>query len=204
MNFNEVLQKTTDNPVIEWIKSNSLDNIKNDIWALNCITNNHIGAGYTHGYFTILHNIVKSLQDDAVIVELGSREAMSDVAIIDALKDTQQYYSVDIIYDYRYLNMDLVKTNTKIIIADCLEHTTIEQIPDGIDLLFLDTIHTYDQVKKEYDYYRSKLNDGCIILIDDIKLNDKGRFFHEVDLEKYDISDLCHNVSGFGALIYRK
>lgn len=204
-NFKEVLQHTVENPVItNWYKSESLKNFENDEWATKCVLNNHINAGYTHGYFTLLHNIVSNLKQDSIIVELGSREAISDVCIIDALKETQQYYSVDIIYDYRFVNKDLITNNVHIIIGDCLTTNTINQIPDGIDLIFFDTIHTYQQVKSEFDLYKNKMNDGCIILIDDIKLNDKGRFFDEVDLEKYDISDLCHNISGFGALIYKK
>jgi hypothetical protein len=70
-------------------------------------------------------------------------------------------------------------------------------------LIFFDTIHTYDQVKKEFDLYKDKLKDGAIILIDDIKINDKGVFFNEWEGEKYDLTDWCH-ISGFGLLIYKK
>ena len=73
-----------------------------------------------------------------------------------------------------------------------------------IDLIFFDTIHTYDQVKAEFELYKDKLSDGCIVLIDDTKLNDKGRFFDEITYEKYNLDLLCHNVSGFSGFVFKK
>ncbi len=202
INLKEIIKYTEQNPHIIDINSEFLKDFGNDEWGLKCFYNQHTSV--SHGYFTLLHNITKNLSDNSIIVELGSREAISDVAILCALKPTQTFYSIDIIYDYRYVNKSLIGDNFKIIIGDCLNKNTIDQIEDGIDLIFLDTIHTYEQVKKEFDLYKSKLNDGCIVLIDDIKLNDKGIFFEELTYEKYDISELCHSISGFGAFIYKK
>lgn len=202
INLKEIIEYTEQNPHITDVKPEFLSEIINDEWALKCFYNQHTSV--SHGYFTLLHNITKALPNNSIIVELGSREAISDIAIQSALKPTQTFYSIDIVYDYRCVNKSLIGDNFKIIIGDCLDQNTINQIPNQIDLIFFDTIHTYDQVKAEFELYKDKLSDGCIVLIDDIKLNDKGRFFDEITYEKYGISDLCHSVSGFGAFVFKK
>src|ERR1019366_3231724 len=74
-------------------------------------------------------------------------------------------------------------------------------VPLDIDILWTDTLHNYKQVANEFKVYEPLLADEAIIAIDDIHLNDKGRFFDEAPYAKRDLTALCHG-SGFGVLHY--
>ena len=86
---------------------------------------------------------------------------------------------------------------------DCDLAIYCEAMPRDIDVLFSDTVHTYEQIKSEYGIYEPLLADEAMIIVDDIKLNDKGRFFEEWLGEKSDLIGLCRK-SGFDVMVYRR
>ena len=71
------------------------------------------------------------------------------------------------------------------------------------DLWFIDSLHEISQLKAEYDLYKPYFKSGCVILIDDIKLN-SGMWKMWVDWEgdKYDASAYLH-WSGFGIVVWK-
>jgi hypothetical protein len=205
MKIKQIINEIKNNPYVEWVDDSYLSIVKNNSEFLTYITNSNIPRqGHVHGYIPLFGKLIKELEDNAIVVELGNREGLSTLSAINYLKEKQQFFSVDIINDLRFVPNELKnKDNVNFIFGDCLSTETINKIPNEISLIFLDTIHTYDQVKKEFESYKDKLKDGAIILIDDININDKGIFFNEWVGEKYDLTDWCH-VSGFGLLIYNK
>lgn len=67
-----------------------------------------------------------------------------------------------------------------------------------IDLLFLDSWHSFDQVYREYVMYRKVVNPGGIILFDDIRYSKEMAVAWDYIMDpKVDLSELHH--SGFGA-----
>ena len=84
----------------------------------------------------------------------------------------------------------------------------------SISLLFCDTLHTYEQLSAEFSAFEKFLCDEAIILVDDIQDDlthtdprwhrTKYRFFEEWPGEKYDLTELCHNPTGFAALVYKR
>lgn len=69
--------------------------------------------------------------------------------------------------------------------------------PESIDLLFLDSLHTYDHLKRELKVYLPKMQPGGLIVLDDIHINpDMRRCWDEIPLDKRDVSSL--HFSGFG------
>ena len=161
--------------------------------------------GLTHGYFALLHNLIKELPDDAIIVELGNREGMSTLAIYDALKPKQKFYTIDIVKDLRMLPKSFFEDNRiNVIYGDCTSDKVVSLFnDDSIDFLFSDTIHHYAQIDKEFNTYKNKMKDNSIIYVDDIRLNDKGRFYDEWVGEKYNLEAWAH-LSGFGCFKYNK
>jgi predicted O-methyltransferase YrrM len=160
---------------------------------------NELPKGKVHGYFTLLNNIVKNLPDEAIIVELGNREGLSTLSIYEALKPNQKFYTIDIEKDLRLLPESFFNDERVIILYDnCLNDNILSLFKDkSIDLLFSDTTHTYNQINLEYDSYRNKMKDESILLVDVIKLNDRGVFFDRWDGEKYSLDSWAHE-SGFG------
>lgn len=97
-------------------------------------------------------------------------------------------------------NVDALKIpNITSFAIDSLAH--VGTIPDGaLDILFLDSLHTYEHTITEWRAFQRKVKKGGIAFFDDIHL-DGGmeRFWNEVGGNKVDISHL--HFSGFGAVL---
>jgi len=188
-NFSEdlmALVKT--NPVIEDLFVNAL---------------NPTGHG---GYFQFLKEIILATKPMHV-VELGNREGMSTVSIIDGMRTNAAGYftSVDIINDLRFVPEEAKRyPYVNFVFGDCLNSSVVSQISSKgpIDILFLDTIHTKAQLKAEWKTYEPLLADNALVLIDDVDLNDKGQAFNEIKHEKFNDTKL--HVSGFGVVFYKR
>ena len=68
-----------------------------------------------------------------------------------------------------------------------------------IDILFIDSDHRYEHIKKEMDLYKWLLKDGCLVVVDDLDHDDMMRFWDELPYDKFDIS----NVGFFRYELYR-
>jgi predicted O-methyltransferase YrrM len=86
------------------------------------------------------------------------------------------------------------------ILADDLT-LPLGQLPSEVDLLFVDTNHTYRQVSGEWERFKPLLAKGAIVLFDDIHLNaDMERFWEELHEQKLDTGSLYHQ-SGLGLVV---
>ena len=119
---------------------------------------------------------------------------MSTLAIYDALKPNQKFYTIDIIKDLRILPVEFFNDDRiKVLYGDCISDEILKEFEDNsIDFLFSDTIHYYGQVNNEFVAYKNKLKKGSIMFVDDIKLNDKGMFYDEWVGEKCVLT--CQNI----------
>ncbi len=155
-------------------------------------------------YVKFLNFIIKKLQPE-VIVELGNREAVSTVSIFDAAQTYGgEFYTIDIEKDQRYCPDEMFNNpKTHFLFGDVCSYDIVKQIPKKIDFLFSDTIHFDFQIRDEFEIYQHLLSDTALIAIDDIKLNDKGKFFDEIYYDKWDLTELCHS-SGWGLLLFKR
>jgi cephalosporin hydroxylase len=202
MVLKEVIEYTKINEEISWNNPKLLDGLNEEYYKY--LTNYDFpGKGRVCGYFTLIHNLVKELPNDAIIVELGNREGMSTLAIYDALKPKQKFYTIDIIKDLRVLPKEFFNDErVNVIYGDCTDNKIVSLLNDeSIDFLFSDTIHYHEQVDKELKAYKRKLKNNAIVYVDDIRLNNKGQFFTEWEGEKYDLGVWAHE-SGFGCFKY--
>lgn len=76
-----------------------------------------------------------------------------------------------------------------------------DQIGAGFDFLFIDSDHRADHAEAEWRLYSPLLNDGAMVCVDDINMNDMRRFWDALLYEKV---ALPLNVFGFGVMRYRK
>lgn len=203
MDLKKIIEYTEKNQDIVWgDNKNHVDNI-NPLFIK--YLKNDLPNGKVCGYFTLLNNIVQQLPDDATIVELGNREGMSTLAIYDALKPNQKFYTIDIEKDLRLLPEKFFNDDrVSILLGDCINKNILDLFKDNsIDFLFSDTIHHYWQINNEFKHYESKLKNESILFVDDIGLNDKGLFYDEWVGEKYSLGSWCHE-SGFGCFKIKK
>lgn len=72
-----------------------------------------------------------------------------------------------------------------------------------INLLHIDTEHSYSMAKAELEAYKPYLAKGAYVLFDDLHAmdNDVSRYFYELPYEKVE-DDRLHPSCGYGVLIY--
>ena len=161
-----------------------------------------------HGYFSLLHNLTSSI--DGTIVELGNREGLGILSVYDALKPNSKFYTLDIVDDVRFIN-NKIKNDPRVHILndfDALDSDRVSKTFEkkSISMIFLDTVHTYEQVLAEHKLWEPYMKDDCVMCIDDIRPSMAGRtkwrFHTELDYTyKYDVTEWAHNDTGFGVYL---
>lgn len=159
--------------------------------------------GVGGSYVKFLALLTKKLQPKN-IVELGNREGLSTLAFYDQLPVNATFTTIDIIDDVRYCPEKMfTDPRVSFITGDVASLDVLKKVPDKIDILFTDTIHYYFQLKDEFEIYQHLLADTALVAIDDIRTNDKGKFWAEVNHPKWDLTELCHH-SGWGLFLYER
>ena len=200
----KIISDTQSSPYIKWNDESLADLIRYDN-VYNVFIFNKDG---NHGYFSLLHNLTSNIE--GTIVELGNREGLGILSIYDALSENSELYTLDIVDDVRFIN-DKIKSDSRVHIlndfnsldADRIERTFEKK---SISMIFLDTIHTYEQVSLEFKLWEPYMKDDCVMLIDDIRDympgRTKWRFHTELDYtHKYDVTEWAHNDTGYGVYL---
>tara|TARA_B100000965_G_scaffold163776_1_gene136384 strand:- start:837 stop:1463 length:627 start_codon:yes stop_codon:yes gene_type:complete len=200
----QIISDTKSSPYIKWNDETLADLIRNDN-VYNVFIFNKDG---NHGYFSLLHNLTSNI--NGTIVELGNREGLGILSVYDALQPNSEFYTLDIVDDVRFVN-DKIKSDPRVHILndfDALNADRVKKTFDekSISLIFLDTIHTYEQVIEEFKLWEPYMKDDCVMCIDDIRPSMPGRtkwrFHQELNYEnKYDVTEWAHNDTGFGVYL---
>lgn len=76
-------------------------------------------------------------------------------------------------------------------------------IAQPINLLHIDTEHSFAMVQAEFEAYRPRLAPGAFVLFDDLHAMEDGvlEFFNSLPYEKIQ-DDRLHPICGYGVLIY--
>ena len=140
----QIISDTQSSPYIKWNDESLADFIRYDN-VYNVFIFNKDG---NHGYFSLLHNLTSNIE--GTIVELGNREGLGILSIYDALSENSQLYTLDIVDDVRFIN-NKIKSDSRVKILndfDALDSDRVSKTFEkkSISMIFLDTIHTYEQV----------------------------------------------------------
>jgi predicted O-methyltransferase YrrM len=150
-------------------------------------------------YYLYLNVLVRQIQPNSIL-ELGTCEGGSAFFMILALPDGCRLTTIDIsdrhpwqlgpfLFDHRLRRVKGNSLDINVWGAEPLEN---------IDLLFIDTLHEYEQVRSELALYLPHVRPGGIIVLDDIHLNGgMKRVWSELNLVKFDTGTDLH-WSGFG------
>ena len=200
----QIISDTQSSPYIKWNDESLADLIRNDN-VYNVFIFNKDG---NHGYFSLLHNLTSNIE--GTIVELGNREGLGILSIYDALSENSELYTLDIVDDVRFIN-DKIKSDSRVKILndfDALDSDRVSKTFEkkSISMIFLDTIHTYEQVLAEFILWEPYMKDDCVMLVDDISPSMPGRtkwrFHTELGYTyKYDVTEWAHNDTGFGVYL---
>jgi predicted O-methyltransferase YrrM len=154
-------------------------------------------AKTTEAYNRFLYELVGEIKP-TIVLETGTDRGRS-AAHMALGCPTSTVFTIDIDRACKD-NVDALKIKNIIsVAANSLEYA--KSIPDAwVDFLFLDSLHTYDYVTKEWAAFRPKVRPGGIVFFDDVALDDgMKRFWAEVQGEKLDLPEL--HFSGFGAVL---
>ena len=204
IDLEKIISDTQTDPYIKWNNSSLADWVRIDsefsVYLFNRDGN--------HGYFSLLHNL--SLNIEGTIVELGNREGLGIISIYDALNKNSELYTLDIVDDVRFIK-DEIKNDPRVHILNdfnSLDSNRVEKTFEkkSISMIFLDTIHTYEQVTQEFKLWGPYMKDDCVMLVDDIRDympgRTKWRFHTELDYTyKYDVTEWAHNDTGYGVYL---
>lgn len=80
----------------------------------------------------------------------------------------------------------------------------IAALGKSIDILHVDTEHSFAQAREEFNAYKPYLKDGAVVLFDDTNAmeGEVRRFVESLPYEKF-FDDRLHEHCGYGGLIYR-
>ena len=204
IDLEKIISDTQTDPYIKWNNSSLADWVRIDsefsVYLFNRDGN--------HGYFSLLHNLSSNIE--GTIVELGNREGLGIISIYDALSDNSELYTLDIVDDVRFIK-DEIKNDPRVHILNdfnSLDSNRVEKTFEkkSISMIFLDTIHTYEQVTQEFKLWEPYMKDDCVMLVDDIRDympgRTKWRFHTELEYAyKYDVAEWAHNDTGYGVYL---
>ena len=109
-------------------------------------------CGVPSDIFKHLPTLRKYAEQSETIVEMGVRYGDSTIALLSGKPRKMTSYDINEIFDWRKWQREVIDdTIYSFIPADVLD---IEIEP--CDLLFIDTLHNYDQLKKELLYHGNK------------------------------------------------
>lgn len=157
-------------------------------------------------YYPFMTEVCSALKPKHV-VELGNREGLGTVSIMHGLKDNDEvlFTTIDTVNDLRIVPAS-IKNSPKLnfIQRDVLTRYTINLVKQKppIDIILLDTIHTEKQLASEWDLYEPLLSDNALVMVDDVNLKSKHKFFNKIEHEKF-IDKRLHQ-SGFGIVYYER
>ena len=154
-----------------------------------------------HGYYFWLEEFTRIIQPK-VVVELGTFLGKSASHILKGLPEDSILVTVDRARVYNSILVENPDPRLKVVVGEDLSPEVWAEIPQDIDLLFIDTEHTFEQFQKELDLYSQKFAPTCYVVLDDINLYAMGGVWESINQPKYDLSEW--HGSGFGLAIYTR
>jgi predicted O-methyltransferase YrrM len=109
--------------------------------------------------------------DAKVVVELGVRGGASTAAFLAAVEQTGGHlWSVDIIYpgvpdEFTYSDL------WTLLVGDDMDPAVTAELPQTVDVLFIDTSHHYDHTLAELRLYTPRVRPGGRVLLHDTELD---------------------------------
>ncbi|MCC6447019.1 MAG: class I SAM-dependent methyltransferase [Armatimonadetes bacterium] len=155
-------------------------------------------------YYRYLYTLVRILQPGRIL-ELGTQSGLSALCMLSALPEAGRLITVDSRPASGYC-LRPFRSDPRLhqVIGNDLDRAIYGDLDlAGLDVLFIDTEHTYTQATQEWCLYRPCLRPGAIVVCDDIHLNPgMERFWRELPAPKLDTGDAIH-ASGWGLCGYR-
>lgn len=150
-------------------------------------------------YLTCLMSQIRPGQ----VVELGGAMGTSALCMLAALPSDSKLYSITL--EEHGLEFSFIKKDYPQLVKAIGDDLDLNSWPKDLDLsktdvLFVDALHTKEQLEKELALYLPLIGKGKLVILDDIKLDgEMWEAWLNIKNPKLDVTVLHH--SGFGLLI---
>ncbi len=153
-------------------------------------------------YYQWLASLVRIAKPNLVL-ELGNSYGLSTLMMFSELSDTASLISCDVVKQLDFIPPHVFNdSRLKFYFGNDLNLNIFgNNLPTGIDMLYIDTDHTFTQISSEWEIYKQLCNPGAIIVLDDIRMNDMVDFWNSLQYPKLELTEECH-FSGFGFFLY--
>lgn len=153
---------------------------------------------YVKGFYE--ENFKKYKSKDIILVEIGVRSGASLCLWKNYFSENSIIIGMDDLSDNNENNIPINEewvsySNVQYIIGNAYEDSSLKKIPDKIDILIDDGPHTFESHIKLLELYVNKINEGGIIVIEDVRYPHDDLFSH-VD-EKYQENSLVYDFGGW-------
>lgn len=140
-------------------------------------------------YYQWLAHLVKIMKPNLVL-ELGNDFGLSTLMMFSELSETARLISCDLVKLLDFIPPHIFNdTRFKFYTGNDLNLNIFgNDLPVGIDILFIDTEHTFDQVSAEWKIYKNLCNPGAIVILDDIRMNDMFNFWESLPYPKLELT----------------
>jgi len=155
-------------------------------------------------YRPFIYELCKMLKPKQV-VELGGHEGRTTSMFLAALPETSTVIVVDSQYKMPYVDDPrCIK-----LFGDDLNMDLYQGIDlSKTDIWFIDTVHTKEQLEKEFNAFQQYWHPGTIVLVDDIWADEKHgdreftskEYWKTIPYDKINI-DKLHRSYGFGIIV---
>lgn len=136
----------------------------------------------------------------SLVVELGGGLGASTLMMLSELPATARLVTCDLRPTLTFVPASTMRdARFRFVSGNDLDLSIFgDDLPVGIDLLFIDSDHTVAQLAAEWSVYRHLCHPGAVVVLDDIRMNDLPEFWQTLPYPKLDLTRECH-FSGFGA-----
>ncbi len=155
-------------------------------------------------YYTWLALATRLLKPKRIL-ELGNLYGASTIMFFSEIgQDTEWFTSVDLVKNIIFVPNEIIE-DPRVTFRfgnDLNLNIYDNNLPTDCDFLFIDTLHERKHLEYEWSIYKNFCTNGCVVVLDDIYLDDIQTFWKNLSYPKLDISEDCH-PSGFGVFLYR-
>ena len=160
---------------------------------------------YYSPYYSLMYILAGTIRN-GLLVELGVESGRGLVSMAVANRSNfvvgfDSHYHPELTQNLRQ-----VASNTRFFNLSSMPVPDIITKQSGlIDLLHIDTEHSYSMARAEFEAYQPYLAKGAYVLFDDLHAQDDDvlRYFNELDYEKVQ-DDRLHPSCGYGVIIYER
>ncbi len=139
------------------------------------------------------------------VVELGTGQGASGACIMEMLPPGSTFTTINYADGHKFgeqLGPWSSDPRLHMLAADTILPATLELVPDNIDLLFIDTTHEAWHAAQELRLWQDKLQDGAIVIVDDLNQHDMNLFWDSLPYEKVPSeAGTCQGVFRYSAAL---